>query len=488
MRGDFDDDQNTGDAGGSVIAQLPHILWQRRWFLIIPAIIGLLGAVAAIVILPAQYQSSAVLLVQSPTLPEDVIGNAKGDAINRRVESIRQQVINRPQLAALIETNELYGTDRGRKPLSAIIEKMRENIALEPIDAELNATRPEDRTIAFRLAYTYSDPQKAQTIAQSLLERIVELNSTTNVAQSGQAVQFLTEQSAVVQRQISTLEGEMSGLNARYGGILARGGMPVIGNNSATYDIQIAELTRANQALTMQRENATKSDTRDPGVAAAEAQLATVRAVYADTHPDVKLARRLLEQAKQQAAQNVQKAPLENFDQQIAFNNSQIAALRAAKAGEQSQIVASVGAQAKAPAVQQQTEQMQQKLDGLYKQYESISQRLMTAQAGARAAEEQMGERLVVIDPPVVPDKPASPDRLLISGIGLGGGIGLGLLLALLVEMFLRPIRTPARITAITGQRTLALIPVIEARGKKKTRRPGWLRNPFSRKTVRRAS
>ena len=280
----------------------------------------------------------------------------------------------------------------------------------------------------------------------------------------------------------------MSVLNARYGSILSRGGMPVLSNNSASYDIQIAELMRSNQTLAMQRDNARTSDNRDPAVSGAEAQLAALRATYADSHPDVKLARRRLEEAKQLASQNVQKLPLENIDEQIAFNNSQIAALRAAKGQEQSQMAATVGAQSRAPLVQQQAEQLQQRLEGLYKQFEAVSQRLMTAQAGSRAADEQMGERLVVIDPPVVPDEPASPNRLLISTIGLGGGLGLGLMLALLVEMFLQPIRTPARIAAITGQRTLAVVPVIEPRkehGASMFRQLAkrLFRNPFRRST-----
>ena len=488
MRDEYDGDGEESASGGGLIAQLPNILSQRKWFIIAPLTLGVVAAAVAVVVMPQQYESSAVLLVQAPSLPTDVIGDNSGDIINRRIERIRQQVINRPQLAGLIETNQLYLTDRGSKPLSVIIQKMRDSIALESIDADLNSSRPEERTIAFRLSYSYSDPRKAQTVTQSLMERIVEINSTSSVAQSSQTVQFLTEQSATLQRHIAEMEGQMSGLNSRFGGILSRGGMPMISNNAASYDIQIAELTRANQSLAMQRENARTSDNRDPLVIAAEAQLAAARGVYADNHPDVKMARRQLEQAKQLATQNLGKLPLQNIDQQIAFNNSQISALRAAKAQEQSQVSATLGAQSRAPLVQQQAEQMQQKLEGVYKQYEAVSQRLMTAQAGARAAEEQMGERLVVIDPPVVADEPVSPNRLLIMGIGAGAGLGFGLLLALLVEMFLQPIRTPARIAAITGQRTLALVPYIDARAEK---RPGLLRrlsqrvfrNPFRRAT-----
>lgn len=481
-----DDASVTAASGGGLVAQLPSIIWQRRWFLIIPAVVALVAAVAAALLLPRVYESAATLLVQSPSLPTDVIGTG-GDSelINRRIEALRQQVITRPKLLALIETNDLYASERARKPLSQVIDGMRQEIALTSIDAELNSSRPEDRTIAFKLAFRYSDPVKAQAIAQSLMEQIVELNSTVDVANASQAVQFLTEQGNNVKREIAGLEEQLGKLNAQYGGVLVRSTAP-IGGNSVGYDMQIADLMRANQTLQLQKSDVKTSDERDPMVANAEAQLAAARAQFSEEHPDVRLAKARLEEAKRLATQNIKKVPVNNIDEQIKFNNDQIAKLRAAKAREQGDVSKALSSQSQAPAVQALATQIQAKLDGLYKQYDNISQRLMTAQAGSRAANEQLGERLVVVDPPVVPDKPASPNRLLIIGGGIVGGLGLGLLLGLLVEMFLQPIRTPARIAQITGAPTLALIPVIEADGDDSSSGEAGaggfkLRNPFRR-------
>ena len=472
------------DAG--FIAQLPTILWQRKWLLIVPVALALIAAVTAIALLPRQYESSATLLVQSPSLPNDVIGaGGSSDIIDRRIERLRQQVISRPKLLGLIETNELYTSERARKPLSGVIEQMRQNISLTSIDADLNATNPQDRTIAFRLTYRYADPRKSQVITQALMEQILDLNSTADVAQANQTVQFLTEQGSTLKGQIADLERQVSGISVRFGGILSRSGAPVMGGGGG-YDFQVAELTRANQMLAMQRENMSTADDRDPMVVNAEAALAGARAVYAETHPDVKIAKQRLEEAKKLAAQQIKKIPVNNIDQQIAFNNSQIASLRAAKVREQAQAAAAISSQSRAPAVQQESTQLQQKLDALYRQYDGVSQRLMTAQAGARAANEQLGERLVVVDPPVVPDRPASPNRKFILAAGLGAGAGAGVVLALLVELLLRPIRTPGRIAQITGSPTLALVPVITSRAMARPSRwrrlGGLARNPFRRR------
>lgn len=465
-----------GGGGGDFVAQLPAILWHRRWLVIAPVIVATIGAVIALLILSPRYESAAVLLVQSPSLPAEVIGANSDDLIDRRIERIRQQVINRPELVRLIEEKQLYASERGRKSLSSLVQRMRDAIEFKALDADLGSSKPEERTIAFRLAFTDADPRKAQAVAQSLMEKIIELNSIGNIAASTQTVAFLQEQATSLQRQVAGVEGTLASLSSRYGGVLSRSGVPMINSNAGSYDLQIAELLRSNQTLTIQRETSQTSDRRDPIVAQAEAQLAAARAVYADSHPDVRLAQRRLEEAKALAARNVTKLPLQSIDEQIAFNNSQIAQLRAAKATDQAQVAAIAGAQSRAPAVQQQVVQLQQTLDGYNKQYQAVSERLMTAQAGARATDEQMGERLITVDPPVVPDEPAFPKRLLIMALAIGGGLAFGLVLALGIEMFLQPIRSPAKLAALTGRRTLALVPVIKSGTELTRERAGAMR------------
>ncbi len=346
---------------------------------------------------------------------------------------------------------------------------MRDAITLVPEKIDLGSGQQQENTISVRLSFTYEEPVKAQTVAQALMERIVEVNSTTNTEQAVQTVQFLTEQQANVQRQIKDVEGEISALNARFGGVLASANSPLISSGGSSFDVQIAGLERENAALRAQRDTLATADTRDPGVVAAEAQLAAARAIYSDNHPDVALARRRLAEAQQLAKNNIAKLPTENIETQIAFNERQIAQLRAAKSNETAQVASVLAERSRAPAVQQQATQMQHKLSGLYEQYEGISQRLLAAQAGARADAEQLGERLLVVDPPVVPDRPSSPNRPLIVALGLAAGLALGLLLAMAVELFLRPVRDPKAVTAITGARPLAMVPVISRKQRKES-------------------
>ena len=167
-------------------------------------------------------------------------------------------------------------------------------------------------------------------------------------------------------------------------------------------------------------------------------------------------------EARRLADSNQAKRPADTVDQQIASNNAQISALQSVKAQEMGRMSAAQSAQARAPLVQEQIAQQQQKLEGLNTQYESVSTRLLAAQASAKAESEQKGERLSVIDPPVVPEDPNSPNRPLLIAGGLAFGLGFGLFLILLVELYYRPIRDMLDIRSVTGEMPLVSIPTID--------------------------
>lgn len=457
----FDEAQGEG-GGGEFISHIPAILWQRRWFVIIPIVLGIVGAALANLLIPATYRATALMLVQSPQLGA-MLGADGSEVIDRRMARITERVTSRPDLIALIEKHGLYQDLRKSKPLSEVLQTMRDAISLTPTGGSGN-DGGQSRTIAFKLSFDYGEAAPAQAVTQDLMQRIVELDATGNSEQAARRVEFLTEQAKGLMTQINDVQGKIAAINAQNGTVLSNTGVMMLGGGAGSYDVQIAALQRDTAQLISQRDTARTSDTRDPVVAAAEQALASARAVYAESHPDVVIAKQRLAEARELAKGNTRKLPLDQIDQQIAFNNSQVAALRAAKAQEMAQLSSARSAQSRAPLIQTQIADLQSTLSGLNEQYKDVSGKLLAARAGARAEDEQMGEKLSVVDPPVVPDTPVWPDRLLISAMGIGGGLALGILLALAIEIILRPIRDPRTLSALVGSAPLAMIPVIGER------------------------
>jgi len=473
-----DEDYEGGEASRSnLFAHLPSILKERYLLIVIPAILCAISGVSAAFLLPTVYRSAATMLVESPQLPEDVIGTGNVDIVDQRIAKFRQQVLSRPRLIELIQKHRLYADERSKKSLSEIIEEMRNATRIEAVSAEVQRlVGGRSSTIAFSLSFDYKSAAEAQAVAQDMTEQVLLLDATKNSEQAESTVRFLGDQATALQTQISEVENRIELIKAQNGLALSNPGMMAMGGPNGGFDVQIIALQRDNALLKAQREAQQTAAQRDPIVAAAEAELAAAQARYSDGHPDIAIAKRRLAEAQRLAANNQAKRPADTIDQQIAANNAQIQALQTMRGQELARLSSAQSAMAQAPLIEQQIAQEQQRLDQLTAQYETVSSRLMQAQGSAKAESEQKGERLSVIDPPVVPEDPTSPNRPLLIAGGLIGGLGLGLFLALAAELVWRPIRDMDDIRSVTGAMPMVSIPTIHVEQENKASRFGALR------------
>jgi len=464
------------DAGLGVFArQIPTILLQRRWIILGIWLAGMVAAAIALAIIPTEYRSKAVMVITPPQVPEEMVGNAIGDNVERRLDTIRQQIISRPDLIAIINRNGLYARQRESKPLSEVIDEMRRQIVLAPIESPGGSSGNNPQEVAFELSFDYPDPDAARAVAQQLMERIVSIYSARTSAQASNAVDYLGSQQATLQRQISEVEGQINAVSSQNGRALAGMSAPIINAGGNSSEAMILELQRENSQL-LQRKSSGSGDPSSAIVAAAEAQLAAARATYADGHPDVIQARQRLAEARKLARESGPSSVGASIDQQIAFNNSQIASLRAQSASDRAQAAMALSAQTRGPAAQQEITALQQKLTGLNQQYQTISAKYIAAQANARANDEQLGRQLSVIEPPTIPDRPHSPNVRLIIAAGLFGGLLLGLFVALVIELLARPIRHPDTIARLTGVQPLGVVPDVRQRGTRSRLWPSFRR------------
>ncbi len=465
----FDDDEMAMEAGraggGGFLSSVPTILRQRKWIILAVTAVAVVAAAAASFLIPARYQSKAVLLVESSQLQTDGNGRISIEAIDERIAKVRQQVLSRPDLIAIIQELQLYPEQRSKVSLSEIVEGMREAITIEPVSAKIQVgSGGRNQTIAFQMAFDYSTAATAQAVAQKLVERILEVDANRTAEQASDTVRFLTGQANDIRQQMTVIEQNLTAINARNGRVLSSAGMSVMGG-TGSLDAQIAMLERENSQLRAQREAVKASAPRDPMVMQAEAQLAALRAVYTEKHPDIAIAKQRLAEAKVLAERNIENLPFDTLASQIETNNGQLSILRAARARESAQASAVMNAQVRAPLVQQQVAQLQAQLQGLNAQYQDASGKLVAAQTALKIENEQRGDRLAVVDPPVIDDEPVWPNRWLIMGGGAGAGLLLGLLLAFLPEFIFRPIRGPiSAANASGGGDLLGALPTMQPR------------------------
>ncbi len=455
--GPSDNDQTPG-----IIGSLPIILWQRKWLLIVPALLIAVAAIAAAFLLPRSYQARAVLLVESQDLPDVVDRGA--NPIDRRMARIRQQILSRPDLVEIIQANDLYDASRRAEPLSVMVDRMRGATSISAVDANIQRapSGANNGSIAFSLTFDYPTPGPAQVVAQTFVDRLLKLDATQTQAGAQGNVNYLEDQEAGLRQEVAQIEGRIRQIAGANGAALSSAGATMMtGGIGIDYAGQIAALQRENTQLSAQ---ASTTVDRDPNVVAAEAAFTAAQAIYSDNHPDVQLARKRLEIARVSArnisGRNVSTA----VRQQIATNNAAIAQLGRQRDSEESRVATMAAAQSRGPVVQQEVQQLAARADMIRTNLARVSTSLLSARSVSKLTDEQRGERLTLIEPPVTPDQPTSPNRPLLIIGGILAGLGAGFALVFLIEFIQRPIRSAAQLAHLLGEPPLGVVPVLNAK------------------------
>jgi hypothetical protein len=105
---------------------------------------------------------------------------------------------------------------------------------------------------------------------------------------------------------------------------------------------------------------------------------------------------------------------------------------------------------------------MARELDGAQIRYREVHQKQMEAQLAQNLEAERKGERFTLIEPPVAPEEPASPNRKLVLVLGVVLALALAVGMAALLEATDQRIHSRNEIASLLTVPPLAVIPWLE--------------------------
>ncbi len=117
---------------------------------------------------------------------------------------------------------------------------------------------------------------------------------------------------------------------------------------------------------------------------------------------------------------------------------------------------------AETPSVQRKYRDLQRDYKNSQRQYLKLKSKQMDARIGEQMEKDREGERLSLIDPPNLPQKPTKPNRLAIIILGFVLSVGGGLGYAALAETTDKSVHSARDLAVIVGEAPLSVIPYIE--------------------------
>lgn len=179
---------------------------------LIAAAVFIIGVIVAFM-LPPVYRSSATILIEEQEIPSDLVRSTVTSYATQRIQVISQRVMSRSSLVEVIDKYNLYAADRRRKTTEEIIGRMREDIALDTINAKVmdpRSGRPTSATIAFSLSFEGADPGTVRKIANELTSLYLNENIKTRTEKAAETTSFLTVEAEKLSERITELENKLA--------------------------------------------------------------------------------------------------------------------------------------------------------------------------------------------------------------------------------------------------------------------------------------
>ena len=109
------------------------IVKRRKWSFILPAAIVFVVATIVAFALPSIYKSTSTILIEEQDIPAEFVMASVTSYAEQRLQSIHQRIVSYTKLFEIINRFNLYPDLKKRRTTEEIVEKMREDIVLEPI-------------------------------------------------------------------------------------------------------------------------------------------------------------------------------------------------------------------------------------------------------------------------------------------------------------------------------------------------------------------
>lgn len=462
------------DAETMSLNDLKAVLLRRRWGLLLPLTAIFWVAVATAFLLPSIYRSMATILIEEQGIPVNLVQTTVTSYAQQRLQNIYQRIISTSRLLEIIKALNLYPELQNKVNPDEIAARMREDIVLDFIKADVvdpKTGKASSATIAFTLAYQGKNPEQTQKVASVLTSLFLEENLKDREKTVSEASGFLQEEVNRVKEAMAASDAKIAEYKVKHLNELPEL-LPVnmqslqnIEVNSDRLSEQMRTLREREGYLESQLASIPRQAMQKNRLEELRVQLANLETRFSPQYPDVIAVKAEIEKltagkggAKEETPDNpayvTLAAQLASVRSEIGSLGKQIAANDQKSSRYRNSIEGT-------PRVEEAYKILVNERDNLLRKYNELTQKHMEAQVAQGLEKDQKGERFTVVEPALLPEKPDKPNRLAIVLVGIVLGLGAGVGTAAFMEFNDQSIRSAEGLAQATSFPVLGVIPEI---------------------------
>ncbi len=469
----------TGNASFSTSwAQARAILIRRRWWLLLPCFLGWIAVSSLRWVLPPQYRSQALLLVEQQSVPQTYVQPNVVFHSSELLQTMSQQVLSRNRLSRVVRRYGLYPATVRQQGLNAAVRRLRKAIRIQPVEL---AGLPKPRRghwSAFRIAYRAATPALAQRVANRVTTMFIQANLRATQQASDRTTEFLRSQLQQASQTLAQRLQQLQNFERSHLGFLPgqdQANLTMVVSLQNEWAQSQSALYRTQQRIALDRSLLAQAP-RTPAVrlrqqlAQLQARLRQLRSQYTDRYPDVVHVRNEIAAIQAQLARpgagtpvavpslaRVQlRSQLQAAEAMLPRQQAQAARLRRELRRYQNRLTLSPLPAAQLAAL---TASYNQAQSG----YQALLAKLNSSQMATQLEQRQGGAQFRLINPPGLPRRPVWPKARVLSLLGLALGLILGIAASALAELSRDVIETEAELIAMKVGPVLTRVPPLHS-------------------------
>jgi succinoglycan biosynthesis transport protein ExoP len=468
----------------------------RRRFLyfLVPAVVIFAIVYWVAQVLPPVYQARATILVESQQIPTSLAAPTVSANAAERIQLIEQRLMARDNLLEIARKYSLYAGQR-LSP-SEIVDQMRGATKIRQIDVSAR-TQPNTQAIGFTVSFEDDSASATARVTNEFVTSILQQNIQSRTNRASETARFFQQQVAKLEQDLSAQEARIVAFKNKNQGSLPE----TLASRQSLYtqlQNQIADIDSRTAVLETQKQlwQERGPTALDPRSNSTEAQLSQLRmklvqlrAIYSDTHPDVRAVAaqiKALEDASalEPAASDKQGDAGDSGDLAVASDpnnarivdiDAQLDALKAQRSELEKRLATLDEALQKTPQVEVALNVLTRDYNSLQVQYRDAKAKMAEAATGEQLEQDRQAERFEVIEQATVPTEPIKPDRGRIVAAGAFGSIAAGVGLVMLLELLDQSIRRASDLERRLNLRPFATIPYVTTDSERQRRRLFWM-------------
>ena len=195
------------------LGKIKKIIKKHRKLLTLSFLLILLPAIVVSFVLPNVFRSSAIVLIENPRVPPNLVPSTVTSFADQRIQAMTQEATSRTRVLNLVSKFDLLPERRNKLTTEDLVDRIKKRITMTPIDAEIkkaSEARPILLTIAFQLSYDDEDPKKAQKVTNELVSYYMEKNIEDRDKHAKTTSKFLQEQLQQAREAVNSLDAKLA--------------------------------------------------------------------------------------------------------------------------------------------------------------------------------------------------------------------------------------------------------------------------------------